>query len=61
MFKIEFLTENAAFDGENKSLEIARILREIADDFENGRNPDGSTGKVRDENGNPVGTWSVKS
>ena len=52
MFKIEFATDNAAFD-DHPQYEVARILRMAAD-----RVADGNTsGQVRDGNGNTVGTW----
>ena len=53
MAKIEFKTKSAAF--EDKKYEIARILREIADDIESGR----TRGTVMDINGNKVGTYSA--
>lgn len=31
MIKIKIITQNSAFDDENYSVEIARILRELAD------------------------------
>jgi hypothetical protein len=51
-FKIEFDTDNAAFDGQ-WAPETARILRNIADKIENGK----ASGKVLDENGNTVGQF----
>lgn len=30
-------TDNSAFDGENRGVEIARILRKIADEYERGQ------------------------
>lgn len=29
-------TDNSAFDGENRGIEVARILRKIADEYDNG-------------------------
>ena len=49
-------TGNAAFEGSTAS-EIARILRCVADEFEQ----DGFSNHPRDINGNVVGTISVKS
>jgi len=37
MFKLEFATDNAAFDDGNRINEAARILREIADKMESAR------------------------
>jgi len=54
--KIDFKTNNAAFDGDDKPVEIARILREIAS-----RVVLGSTeGTIHDINGNKIGKYSVK-
>ena len=47
-------TDNAAFDGGNKGVELARILREIAEKIENGV----TSGACWDINGNKVGYWS---
>jgi hypothetical protein len=52
VFKLEFATDNAAF--ENEAAEIARILREAANSVERGR----TTGRAVDLNGNHVGDWS---
>ena len=54
MFKLEIATDNAAFheDGGGATHEIARILRETADRVEAGA----STNKLRDANGNTVGS-----
>lgn len=56
MFKVEFATDNAAFEGEARRDECARILREIADKLENGSQDEA---KVYDQNGNAVGRWSL--
>lgn len=53
--KIEFGTDNAAFDNEGKESEIGRILREIAEDIENGS----KSHSIRDINGNPVGYYEL--
>lgn len=55
MFKIEFETDNAAFE-DMQTEEVARILREIADKVENG-SFSFACGVVRDYNGNTVGKW----
>jgi hypothetical protein len=55
MFKLEFSTDNAAFEGDSKWMEIDKILRDVAD-----RAGDGQTsGTIRDSNGNRVGAWSL--
>ena len=54
--KIEFNSEdNAAFCDGNREWEIARILRKIADQVENGK----TDGVIHDLNGNRVGEWSA--
>jgi hypothetical protein len=55
MFKLEFTTDNAAF--ENEAAEIARILRHIADYIEHG-GINAHHGRANDLNGNRVGEWS---
>ena len=53
MFKLEFETGNAAFDGDLAWMEIDTILRAVAD-----RAGDGQTsGTIRDSNGNCIGAW----
>lgn len=52
---IKFKTGNAAFDGDDKPYEIARILREIAAQIESGN----TSGTARDANGNAVGSYKV--
>lgn len=52
---ISIETVNAAFNG-NEGYEVARILRELADSIEAGREPS----KVKDSNGNTVGTVVFK-
>ena len=49
--KIEIKTDNEAFSDGNEDSEIARILRKLADDLENGRHPYYTI----DINGNKVG------
>lgn len=54
--KVHIRTTNAAFEGD-KTPEIARILRELADKLERKGLPDrGEVWKVMDINGNSVGT-----
>jgi hypothetical protein len=55
--KISIKTDNAAF-GDTDSVraeEVARLLREIAEDLDNGE----VCGPVIDLNGNKVGTWDL--
>jgi hypothetical protein len=48
-------TDNAAFEDDMRG-ELARILRKLAKDFEQGNNPT----TIRDINGNTVGTVKGK-
>ena len=52
---IKINTSNAAFDGSTE-YETARILRELAGRIEDGGEPE----KLKDINGNTVGTVSYK-
>lgn len=54
--KIEIETENAAFDG-YPAAEIARILRAMADDFEERGEPGANA--MRDINGNTVAKVTI--
>ena len=54
MFKVTIRTDNAAFEGEGRAAETARILRELADKIESGR----VYGSVQDGNGNAVGAFA---
>lgn len=56
-FTLKIETDNAAFD-ENHGEEVARILREIADNLNFG-NVFGLDGTARDINGNTVGEWTL--
>lgn len=56
MFTFTIKTDNVAFDNGNKFAELARILREVADQVEDGIVP----AKVRDINGNLVGAFDIK-
>ena len=58
MFKMEFATDNAAFD-DMPATECARILRDIARKIETGERLDG--GPIRDINGNRIGHWELAS
>lgn len=55
MFKIEIETGNAAFE-DDRNMELARILRQIAERLENGEN----AGRVLDINGNKVGSFEIE-
>lgn len=54
--KIEFETSNAEF-ADNGYQAVAQILRDIADSCENGFGF--KSGKVRDLNGNRIGSWKA--
>jgi hypothetical protein len=55
MFELKFLTDNAAFDDDPRG-EIARILRKLADDIDNGSQTEGG---LYDLNGNRVGAFEI--
>ena len=59
--KIVFHTDNAAFfDASGGTVEITRILRAIAADFELGKNghlADNIPASIRDADGNCIGEW----
>lgn len=60
MFHLKFDTGNAAFDGEDRATEIARILRTLAFRLEHrGAIADGIEWSVRDINGNTIGQLNV--
>ena len=54
MLTITFETENAAFEGD-KLREIAKMVRQVAEKIEAGRD----SGKIMDVNGNSIGTFDV--
>lgn len=56
MFKMEFRTNNAAFEERGGALEVARILRDTAIAIEHGGQ---HVGTVRDINGNRVGEFEL--
>jgi hypothetical protein len=59
MFKVEFATDNAAFE-DNADAEVRRILVKVADEVGAGYafNDGGKYGTViLDSNGNSVGRW----
>jgi len=55
MITIKIKTDNAAFQDDNFGTEVARILRDIADDFANNGS---SQTSYNDINGNKVATLS---
>lgn len=55
MMKIEFETDNAAFEVDYQENEVSRILRKIAHDVVSQR-----SGIIFDANGNKIGTWSLE-
>lgn len=55
MFKLQFSTDNAAFDRPNHYAETARILRVVADCVEKGTR----SGNLHDLNGNRVGSFKL--
>lgn len=55
MLKIEIETGNAAFE-DDRNMELARILRQIAERLENGED----AGRVLDINGNKVGSFEME-
>ena len=57
MITIKIKTDNAAFEGENLGIEVARILRAVAIRFE--ISPSAASGSIRDINGNTVGSCKV--
>lgn len=58
-FTVKFDCDNAAFDQGLRDLEIARILRAIADKIEH-QGPSGFFETIRDLNGNDVGRFALK-
>ena len=54
MITIKIDTGNAVFEGDNKEFELARILRQIADKLEQGR----QVKRIFDINGNAVGYYT---
>jgi hypothetical protein len=57
MIKIEFKTDNAAFD-DMPGLEVARILRALAAKLESATGA--TNGPIHDTNGNRVGAYSFE-
>ena len=55
MLTVKFKTDNAAFSDDSDTLEVTRLLREVADKIQQGR----TEGVVIDYNGNQVGTYKL--
>lgn len=58
-FQLWINTDNAAFEGEDKAAEVARILRDIADKVER-EGVQWHFQTIRDVNGNDVGRFAEK-
>lgn len=56
MFKLQIKTDNAAFEN-SAADEIARILERLANDLRD--SADTAAGKLRDANGNTVGSYKL--
>lgn len=56
-FKLRFECDNAAFEENNLPNEVARILRRVAEQIENGH----TIGSCIDYNGNRVGGFELKT
>ena len=56
MFTLKLNTDNAAFEGEDKPLEVARILRAVASRLEQWGS---KNSPCLDCNGHIVGTWKL--
>jgi hypothetical protein len=54
MFKLEFKTDNAAFQDDNFAYEVKRILYKVALQVNNGQ----TEGNILDVNGNLIGHFS---
>jgi hypothetical protein len=61
-FKLEFKTENAAFEDDLAEDEICKVLCDVIDRIGHpasiGPNAEAITGVCRDSNGNKIGQWS---
>ena len=59
MLTVKFKTDNAAFNdtisGNADTLEVVRLLREVADEIQQGQ----TDGAIMDYNGNKVGTYKL--
>jgi hypothetical protein len=54
MFKLEFETNDDAFQNDNFSSEVERILKAVTERVQRGD----TEGKIRDSNGNAIGKFS---
>jgi hypothetical protein len=54
MFKLEFEIDDDAFQHDNFSSEVERILKAVTERVQRGD----KEGKIRDNNGNAIGTFS---
>jgi len=52
---IEFDTGNAAFQDDDKDLEIATIMKHVTDKMYDGY----TEGRINDSNGNHIGYWNT--
>jgi hypothetical protein len=57
MFSLTFETDNDAFTGGNRKHELARILRDLAKRIVT---EGASEGRIRDINGNTIGTFTIQ-
>ena len=55
MLTVKFKTDNAAFSDDADTLEVTRLLREVADEIQQGS----TSGAILDYNGNKVGTYKL--
>ena len=56
MIRIEFGTDNSAFDGDDFEYEVERVLQTATKWIQSGRDH----GPLHDSNGNIIGWWSRK-
>lgn len=60
VLRLRIKTDNAAFEDDARPLELARILRHVADQIEAQRAEDGDHCVIFDANGNGVGEWALR-
>jgi len=60
MFTIKIETDNAAFEGSGCGRELSRILARLAAEIKDA-DTRADSGKLRDINGNTVGSWELGS
>ena len=58
-FTLYIDTVNDAFLDANLQPELARILRKLADTLEGEKYDSSNSGRLRDINGNTVGSWRI--